>query len=188
VTSTATTKFGNREFLWGEKTYLVGIINLSPDSFSGDGISGPDNALEQARRFAAAGADILDVGGESTRPNPMPVSEAEETARVIPVISRLAAEIDIPLSVDTTKPEVARQALEAGAIALNDQWGLKHGGDLAALAAAAKVPLILMSNQRDKGGYDTALRHRSPARHRRLRRRYRRGDGLTAAESCHRPG
>jgi dihydropteroate synthase len=136
----------------------MGIINLSPDSFSGDGISDVEVAVAQARSLAAEGADIIDVGGESTRPNPVPVSVDEEIKRVIPVIKRLVAEVTVPLSVDTCKAEVARQALEAGAAMLNDQWGLKRDSRLAELAAEKGVPLVLMSNQRDKGGYDAGIR------------------------------
>jgi len=135
----------------------MGIINLSPDSFSGDGVSDVEVAVAQAQRMVAEGADILDVGGESTRPNPVPVSIDEEIKRVIPVIERLVAELAVPISVDTGKSEVARRALEAGAAMLNDQWGLKKDPGLAELAAENGVPVILMSNQRDKGGYDEGV-------------------------------
>ena len=153
-----TTKCGNTEFRWGERTYVMGIINLSPDSFAGDGIADLNAAVEQAHRFVSEGADILDVGGESTRPGFTPVSADEEIRRVVPVIERLASEVPVPLSVDTYKSEVARRALEAGAAILNDQWGLKKDQRLAELAAEWNVPLILMSNQRDKGGYDTKVK------------------------------
>ncbi len=152
-----TTRCGNTEFRWGERTYVMGIINLSPDSFSGDGITDPEAALAQGQRFVGEGADILDIGGESTRPGSSPVPVDEEIRRVVPVIERLAAEITIPLSVDTYKSEVAEQALKAGAAMINDQWGLKHDQRLAELAAKCGVPLILMSNQRDKGGYDAGI-------------------------------
>jgi len=136
----------------------MGIINLSPESFSGDGIADLEDAIAQAHRFVSEGADILDIGGESTRPGSEPVSVDQEIKRVVPVIERLAAEITIPLSVDTYKSEVAVRALEAGANMLNDQWGLKQDTHLAELAAERNVPIILMSNQRDKGGYDTGAR------------------------------
>ncbi|MBI3930650.1 MAG: dihydropteroate synthase [Chloroflexi bacterium] len=152
------TRCGNTEFRWGERTYVMGIINLSPDSFSGDGITDLKAAVAQARRFTGQGADILDIGGESTRPGSAPVSIDDEVKRVVPVIERLASEVSIPLSIDSYKLEVARQALEAGASILNDQWGLKRDPHLAELAAAKGVPLILMSNQRDKGGYDAGVR------------------------------
>ncbi len=135
----------------------MGIINLSPDSFSGDGITDPETAAAQARRFVGQGADILDIGGESTRPGSAPVSIDEEIKRVVPVIDRLASEVSVPLSIDTYKSEVARRALEAGATMINDQWGLKQDPHLAELAAEWGVPIILMSNQRDKGGYDASV-------------------------------
>ncbi len=152
------TRCGNMEFRWGERTYVMGIINLSPDSFSGDGVADVEAAVAQARRFVSEGADILDIGGESTRPGSSAVSVDEETERVVPVIERLASEISVPLSIDTYKSEVAHRALEAGAAMLNDQWGLKRDPHLAELAAEKGVPIILMSNQRDKGGYDVSAR------------------------------
>ncbi len=151
------TRCGNTEFRWGERTYVMGIINLSPDSFSADGITDPEVAVAQAQRFVSQGADILDIGGESTRPGFAPVSIDEEIKRVVPVIERLAAAVSVPLSIDTYKSEVARRALEAGATILNDQWGLKKDPRLAELAAEKGVPIILMSNQRDKGSYDPLI-------------------------------
>ena len=152
-----TTRCGNTEFRWGERTYVMGIINLSPDSFSGDGITGIEAAVTQARRFVSDGADILDIGGESTRPGSAPVTIHDEIKRVVPVIERLVSEVSAPLSIDTYKSEVARQALEAGATMINDQWGLKQDQRLAELAAKWGVPIVLMSNQRDKGGYDVGV-------------------------------
>jgi dihydropteroate synthase len=146
----------NTEFRWGERTYVIGIINTSPDSFSGDGIASVDIAVEQAMRFISEGADILDVGGESTRPGMTSITVKEEIKRVIPLIQRLAGEVNVPISVDTSKYEVAEQALVAGASVLNDQWGLKKEPRLADLAARYGVPIILMSNQRDKGSYDVS--------------------------------
>ena len=151
------TRCGNTEFRWGERTYIMGIINLSPESFSGDGIADPEAAVAQALHFVSQGADILDIGGESTRPGSSPVSVDEEIKRVVPVIERLAGEVPVPLSIDTYKSEVAYRALEAGATMINDQWGLKRDPHLAELAAEKGVPLILMSNQRDKGGYDLGV-------------------------------
>ena len=153
-----TTKCGDTELHWGERTYVMGIINLSPDSFSGDGIADLGAAAAQAYRFVSEGADILDIGGESTRPGSTPVSISEEIKRVVPVIERLASEVSIPLSVDTYKSEVAHRALEAGARMINDQWGLKRDQRLAELAAEWNVPIILMSNQRDKGSYDAGIK------------------------------
>lgn len=148
------TRCGNTEFHWGKRTYIMGIINMSPESFSGDGMTNIDSAVEQARRFVGEGADILDVGGESTRPGLAPISAGEEISRVIPVIGRLSREIKVPISADTSRFEVAERALAAGAAMLNDQWGLKKEPRLARLAAKKGVPIILMSNQRDKGAYD----------------------------------
>jgi dihydropteroate synthase len=128
----------------------MGVINVSPDSFSGDGLASVAAAVAQAERFAAEGVDILDVGGESTRPNSAPITVDEELRRVIPVLERLAGKVKVPLSVDTYKLEVARRALDAGAEMLNDIWGLKQEPRLAELAAERGVPIILMSNQRDK--------------------------------------
>src|SRR4030042_3219007 len=118
-TALPATKCGNTEFRGGEKTYIMGVVNLSPDSFSGDGI-GDDigKTLEQARRMVAEGADIIDVGGESTRPGtePMSVEDVEEELRlVIPAIERLVKEISVPISIDTYKSRVAVGALQAGA-------------------------------------------------------------------------
>ena len=148
--SPGVTRCGKTTFRWGERTYVMGIINVSPDSFSGDGLSTVDAAVAQAQRFIAEDVDILDVGGESTRPNSAPITVEEELRRVIPVLERLAGKVNVPLSVDTYKYEVARRALDAGAEMLNDIWGLKLEPRLAKLAAERKVPIILMSNQRDK--------------------------------------
>ncbi len=136
-------------FDWGSRTYLMGILNLTPDSFSGDGLLELDQeaAFDQARRFIEAGVDILDVGGESTRPGADPVSASEEMDRVLPLISRLAAEWDTLISIDTYKKEVAAEALKAGAAIINDVWGLKADPDLAAFAAESKAPVVLMHNR-----------------------------------------
>ena len=128
----------------------MGIINVSPDSFSGDGLDSVDMALNRARKFVLEGVDIIDVGGESTRPGSDPISVDEELRRVIPVLERLAKEITLPLSIDTYKLEVASQALDADARIINDIWALKVEPRLAELAAKKGVPIILMSNQRDK--------------------------------------
>lgn len=146
---------GSSEFRWGERTYIMGAINVTPDSFSGDGLgSNVEAALFQAKRFIAEGIDILDIGGESTRPDAPPVSTAEELRRVIPVIERLAAEVSIPLSIDTYKAEVARRALAAGANIINDVWGLKRDPEIAQVTAENNAPLIIVQNQRDSTFHD----------------------------------
>jgi dihydropteroate synthase len=151
------TRIGPTDFHWSERTYIMGIVNLTPDSFSGDGLLDSEAALDQAQRMVAEGADILDIGGESTRPGFNQVSAEEEIRRVIPAIRQIAAHVKVPLSIDSYKYEVVRQALDAGAAVINDQWGLKSEPRLAVLAKSYSVPLILMSNQRDKGGFDSNL-------------------------------
>jgi dihydropteroate synthase len=126
----------------------MGIINLSPDSFSGDGVADVEAAVAKAERLATEGADIIDIGGESTRPGSTPLPVDEELNRVIPVLEKLTRKMSVPLSVDTYKLEVARHALDAGASMINDIWGLKKEPRLAKLAAQRKIPLVLMSNQR----------------------------------------
>jgi len=147
------TRIGDKVFRWGEKTYVMGICNLSPDSFSGDGLgSDLEATVAQAQRMVAEGADIIDVGGESTRPGTAPLSVEyidAELRLVIPAIERLAAEIKVPISIDTYRSGVARRALEAGAAIINDIWGLKRDPAIAGVAAAAGVPIILMANERD---------------------------------------
>jgi dihydropteroate synthase len=138
---------------WGARTYIMGILNLTPDSFSGDGLisvpgEGTNRALEQARAFVRAGVDILDVGGESTRPGSQPVSAAEEIDRVVPVIETIvAAELDVLISVDTYKAEVAEAALKAGAHWINDVWALRADPNLAKVAANFACPIVLMHNR-----------------------------------------
>ncbi len=141
---------GSRAFNWGERTYIMGVINVSPDSFSGDGLADVEAAVAQGRRFAEEGADILDVGGQSTRPGFEELTVEEEDARVVPVIERLAAELDVPISVDTYKAGVARAALAAGAHLLNDIWGFRCEPELAALAVEYDVPAVVMHNQRGR--------------------------------------
>jgi dihydropteroate synthase len=142
---------GATEFRWGEKTYIMGICNLSPDSFSGDGIGRDiEKTLAQAKRMVAEGADIIDVGGESTRPGTAPNADlAAELALVVPAIAALAAALTVPISIDTYKSGVATEAIKAGASIVNDIWGLKRDPALAGVAAAAGTPLILMANERD---------------------------------------
>ena len=138
-----------QRFQWGTRTYLMGIVNVSPDSFSGDGIPEPMAAVELAHQMVQDGADIIDVGGESTRPSSSPISAEEERSRVVPVLQALSRELAVPLSVDTYKYEVAEAALDCGATMLNDIWGLKAEPRLADLAARHGAWMVLMSNQRD---------------------------------------
>ncbi len=132
----------------------MGILNLSPDSFSGDGMSADVEAVAQARRLVADGADIIDIGGESTHPKAEPVSASDELRRVLPTIERLASELSVPLSIDTYKSEVASRAVRAGARIINDVWGLKRDPELAKVAAELRVPIVLVSNQRDTSCHD----------------------------------
>ena len=148
------TRIGPARFRWGERTFVMGILNVTPDSFSGDGllVGDDDDAVEAAvaagRVMVEEGADILDVGGESTRPGHRPVDEADERRRVVPVIAALRAALpDTPLSVDTTKPSVAEAALAAGADLVNDVWGVGDDEVLARLAADHGVPLVVMHNR-----------------------------------------
>ena len=146
----AVTKCGDSEFKWGSRTYIMGIINLSPDSFSGDGLKTADAAMAQAEEFIKEGADIIDVGGESTRPDSKPVSPEEEMDRIVPFIRRLAKITKIPISVDSYKTGVARSALDVGACMINDISSLKEEPGLAGLAAERGVPIILTSNERGR--------------------------------------
>ena len=133
---------------WGQRTYVMGVINVTPDSFSGDGLKGDvDAAVEQALRFEGEGADFLDIGAESTRPGHHPVTEAEELRRLLPSLEAVAARVSIPVSVDTWKSGVARAALDAGACIINDVWGLKADPGIAAVAAERGAGLALMHNQ-----------------------------------------
>jgi dihydropteroate synthase len=138
-------------FDWGARTYVMGILNVTPDSFSGDGlIQGSDwvaRAVEQGMAQVAEGAQILDVGGESTRPGATPIPADEEIRRVVPVIEGLVARTEVPVSIDTSKAEVARAALDAGAGILNDVWGFRLDPELGALAAERRCPVILMHNR-----------------------------------------
>ncbi|MHB8628905.1 MAG: dihydropteroate synthase [Aggregatilineales bacterium] len=139
-------------FEWGRQTYIMGIVNVTPDSFSGDGLwTGETNfvaaAVDQARKQVIAGADIIDVGGESTRPGSQTVSVAEELDRVIPVIRALAAEISLPISIDTYKAEVAEQALGAGATVVNDVWGLRTDPDMVKVVARSEAAVVITHNR-----------------------------------------
>ena len=139
------------------KTYIMGILNVTPDSFSDGGRwNGVQAALDRARKMAAEGADIIDVGGESTRPGYTPVSEEEEIGRVLPVIERIKGELDIPVSVDTCKAGVAYAALKAGADMVNDIWGFKGDKDMARVAAEFGAACCLMHN-RERAEYSSFI-------------------------------
>ena len=141
-------EIGGRRFEWGARTYVMGIVNVTPDSFSGDGLGADhDAAVEQGLRMVSEGADMVDVGGESTRPGHEPITAAEETARVEDVIRRLALDAGVPVSIDTYKVEVAEAAVAAGATILNDIWGLTRSPSMADLAARAGSALVVMHNQ-----------------------------------------
>ncbi len=136
---------------WGRRTYVMGIINVTPDSFSGDGLGSDIPAIvEQARRFQAEGADILDVGAESTRPGSSPVGVSEELVRLIPALEAIRSRVDLPISVDTYKSEVALRAVEAGAGIINDVWGLKADPGIARVAADSGAGLVIMHNGRPR--------------------------------------
>jgi len=150
-------------FRWGSRTYLMGIVNVTPDSFSGDGLLGTDEgaarvvegAVEQGRRMVEEGANILDVGGESSRPGHQPVAMAEELRRVVPVVRALRAALpQMPISIDTMKREVAEAALDAGADMINDVWGVGAEADLARCAAERGVPYVLMHNREEPRYHD----------------------------------
>ncbi|BBO92529.1 dihydropteroate synthase [Desulfosarcina ovata] len=136
---------GSQSLELGQRTLIMGIVNITPDSFSDGGhFFSTDRAVAQALQLVADGADILDIGGESTRPYSEPVSSEEELERVIPVIERLATKVNVPISVDTTKAAVAKAAVAAGATIINDIAALRMDPEMAATAAQCQVPLILM--------------------------------------------
>ena len=157
-----TMDIGGSTFEWGSRTYVMGVINATPDSFSGDGVgSNVEAALAQARLFEQEGADIIDVGGESTRPPSIyagsePVTADRELERVLPTIRAITQETDVPVSIDTYKAEVARQAVAAGASMINDVWALRRDAEMARTAAELGVPVVLMHNQ-DHTDYDDVV-------------------------------
>jgi len=135
----------------GTSPVVMGILNLTPDSFSDGGqFVAPEAALARARRMAAEGCDIIDVGGESTRPGAPPVAEAEELARVESVLARLAGTLEVPLSIDTYKANVAARAVELGAVLVNDVWGLQKDPAMADAVAAAEAAVVVMHNRVEK--------------------------------------
>lgn len=154
------TRIGGREFAWGSRTFVMGIINATPDSFSGDGLLGgrrgdppdrggiADDGLRLAMTMAAAGVDIIDIGGESTRPGHADVHASDEAARVVPLIRAVRRALPtVSISVDTTKPDVAAAAIDAGAGLINDVWGVADDDSMVRLAAARGVPIVLMHNR-----------------------------------------
>lgn len=157
-TQLSPTVWGQHQLTWGQQTYMMGIVNITPDSFAGDGLAREglseedlvQRAIVQAQRFVAEGATLLDVGGESTRPGAATVTVAQEIARVVPVIEALHKVLppDIMISIDTYKAEVARRALSAGACIINDIWGLRHDPAMAMVASEHGVPVVLMANMR----------------------------------------
>lgn len=144
----APTRFSGREWVWGARTYVMGILNVTPDSFSDGGrFARIDEALRQTERLLAEGADIIDVGGESTRPGATPVPVDEEIRRCIPVIQAITKRFAAPCSIDTYKAEVAKAAVEAGAGLVNDITGLHGDSKLAPWVAELGVPIVLMHMQ-----------------------------------------
>lgn len=135
---------------FSQKTYVMGILNVTPDSFSDGGKHNTlDRAIDHAARMVAEGADIIDIGGESTRPGFQPISAEEELERVLPVVEALATRFDLPLSIDTYKAKVAKAALEHGAHIINDIWGAKADSQMAQVAAETGAPIILMHNRKE---------------------------------------
>ena len=139
---------GGRRFEWGSRTYVMGIVNVTPDSFSGDGL-GEDlaGAVAQGVRMVQEGADFLDVGGESTRPGHIPITTAEEISRTETVVRLLSSESGVPVSIDSYKLGVAEAAVAAGATIINDIWGLTRSPAIADLAASRDCALVVMHNQ-----------------------------------------
>lgn len=150
-------RIGGKEFDLKKNTYIMGILNVTPDSFSDGGrYDGLDRAIEHAKQMIQEGVDIIDVGGESTRPGHVQITEEEEIARVVPVIRKLKKEFDIPVSIDTYKSAVAAAAIEAGADLVNDIWGLKYDEKIADVIAKHNVACCLMHN-RDNTEYSNFL-------------------------------
>ncbi len=152
-----TMKIGPKTLCFGGRSYIMGILNVTPDSFSDGGdFTDIDAAFAHAKEMIADGADIIDVGGESSRPGYSAISAQEELRRVIPVIEKLSRETDVLISIDTMKAEVAEEALRAGAHLLNDIWGLQRDGRMAAIAAQYDAPIVIMHNK-DNTEYNDGL-------------------------------
>jgi dihydropteroate synthase len=148
-------QIGGREFRWGSRTYVMGIVNVTPDSFSGDGVTDLQAAVAQARQMEQDGADLIDIGGESTRPETWAgpgLNVDDELRRVLPVVERVAAAVAVPVSIDTYKATVAQQAVAAGASLVNDVWGFRRDVAMPTTVAELRVPVVLMHNH-PSGGY-----------------------------------
>jgi len=149
------TRCRNQVFHWGRRTYVMGVLNITPDSFSGDGV-GTDRAaaVAQANEFAKSGADMIDIGAESTRPEAVPLGPEEELRRLLPTLAAVRRATGLPLSVDTYKSGVAKAALAAGADMVNDVWGLLRDPLMASAVSDANAPVIIMHNQQGTGYRD----------------------------------
>lgn len=146
-----------KEFDFEKRTYIMGILNVTPDSFSDGGkFNEVEVAVNQAKKLVEDGADIIDIGGESTRPNAEFVSEEDEIARVVPIIEAIRKELDVPISIDTYKSKTAEAAIKAGADIINDVWGFKKDPKMARVAVEYNVPCILMHN-REKKNYTNLM-------------------------------
>ncbi|ALF23263.1 dihydropteroate synthase [Fusobacterium nucleatum subsp. nucleatum] len=143
---------GNKEIILGERTLVMGILNVTPDSFSDGGkYNNLDSAIKQAEKLILDGADIIDVGGESTRPGHVQITSEEEISRVVPVIEKISKNLNTIISIDTYKYDVAEEAIKAGANIINDIWGLQYdNGEMAELVKKSKLPIIAMHNQNDE--------------------------------------
>ena len=143
---------GNKEIILGKRTLVMGILNVTPDSFSDGGrYNNLDSAMKQAERLISEGADIIDVGGESTRPGHTQITSEEEISRVVPVIEKISKNLDTIISIDTYKYDVAEEAIKAGANIINDIWGLQYDkGEMAELVKKSNLPIIAMHNQNDE--------------------------------------
>ncbi len=140
----------SHRFVWGSRTFIMGVVNVSLDSFSGDGIGEAAGAAEQARRFTDGGADIIDVGGQSTRPGFAELSIEEERRRIVPAIEAIVRATSLPVSIDAYRAPVVEAALDAGADMINDIWGFRHDPEVARVAAKRNIPSVIMHNQRGR--------------------------------------
>src|SRR3712207_5418115 len=148
-------RIGNKIFELGKETYIMGILNVTPDSFSDGGkFNNVEKAIKHAKEMINEGATIIDIGGESTRPNHIPVDEEEEIKRVVPIIKALSKVVDVPISIDTYKGRVAELAIKAGASLINDVWGFKKDENIAKVAAKYDVACCLMHNRDNKNYSD----------------------------------